>query len=215
LARARGAEAPYMALKTVYLAIYPLAVLGAVAIGAAWRLTLPRLRDSMFVAHAVARTTTWAVIIIALLVLHRPLFAVTRSTPMVSDDLYVAGHWARAHIEAACIDYLVAHADTAYWLHLAVLGNPRMSPRTADPATFEPARNMARWIEPAGLPYAIADLNILPNEVRNTVDIVAEFGRAAVLARRSGAFCAESQRLALSRDQKSATEAQRAQRTGF
>jgi hypothetical protein len=84
-----------------------------------------------------------------------------------------------------------------YWLHLAVLGNARVSARTGDPDTFVPARAVARWIEPGGLPFAIAHIPTLPKEVLNDVDVLEQFGAAAVVLRRGPSFCADSQRYAL------------------
>ncbi|HXI30920.1 MAG TPA: hypothetical protein VNG89_20925, partial [Vicinamibacterales bacterium] len=51
--------------------------------------------------------------------------------------------------------------------------------------TFEPRKALVRWILPGGLPYAIADdLDALPRDIRGNVDVVAQFGRAAVVKRR-------------------------------
>jgi hypothetical protein len=109
--------------------------------------------------------------------------------------MYLAGQWARANLPAACIDYLVQDDDSAYWLHLAVLGNPRQTERTRDPATFDPKQALIRWIQPAGLPFAITDdLEALPKDIRSGVDIVRRFGPAAVVARRGRSTCEESNR---------------------
>lgn len=205
LARAQGASTPYMALKMVYLLIYPLAVFGALAIGQVWQLLSSRLKPGptpppTLWARASARAFTealaWVLLLVTLTVFRRPLTTVPRPTPVVSADLYDAGRWARGQLEAACVDYLVPNADTMYWLHLAVLGNPRSSLRTADPDTFVPARAIARWIEPAGLPYGIADLKTLPKEVLNDVDVLEQFGTAAVVKRRGPSMCGEAERVA-------------------
>jgi len=47
----------------------------------------------------------------------------------------------------------------------------------------------ARWIPSEGLPYAIADLTLLPDEIRTRVELVKQFGRAAVIKRPGGAAC--------------------------
>ena len=73
---------------------------------------------------------------------------------------------------ATCSDYLVADAETAYWLHLAVLGNPRSSERMRELDRYEPRAAMAPWITAEGRRYAIADLRLLPDEVRSRVQIV-------------------------------------------
>jgi hypothetical protein len=54
-----------------------------------------------------------------------------------------------------------------------------------DDATFEPKQAMVRWILPGSLEYAITDdLDSLPRDVRGNIDVVAQFGRAAVVKRR-------------------------------
>jgi hypothetical protein len=110
-------------------------------------------------------------------------------TPVVSVDLYEAGKWARLNAPAACVDYLVPSAYTSYWLHLAVLGNSRSTPRALDADTFEPRRAVARWIESGGLPFAVADVSTLPREVADQVEVVHRIGRAAVITRRGPSSC--------------------------
>ena len=51
----------------------------------------------------------------------------------------------------------MADGYSAYWLHLAVLGNARQRPRSIENDTYEPRRAVIRWIEPGGLPYAIVE----------------------------------------------------------
>ena len=147
-------------------------------------------------AHIPTAAIVWTLLLLSLIIFRRALTTVAHPPPVVSEDLYVAGRWARSQLESACVDYLVPHADTAYWLHLAVLGNPRSSLRTANPDTFVPARAIARWIEPGGLPYAIVHLPALPKEVLNDVDVLEQFGTAAVVKRRGPSFCADAQRFA-------------------
>jgi hypothetical protein len=195
LALRSGADTPYMALKMVYLMVYPLGVLGALAVAFAGQLLRARFGERA--PRRSAPVVAWTVLIVAAAItVWRPSHTATHEQSIVSSDLYDAGRWARAQLEAACVDYLVPHADTAYWLHLAVLGNPRSSLRSANPDTFEPARAVARWIEPGGLPYAIAYLPTLPKEVLNDVDMLEQFGDAAVVKRRALSFCPDAQRLA-------------------
>ena len=111
--------------------------------------------------------------------------------PMVSESLYLAGQWARAHVEPACVDYIVGHDNTAYWLHLAVLGNRRMSARTADDSTFITRDAIIRWIQPGGLPYAVADLGTLPRDVLTDADELARVGTAVVIKRRGESSCSQ------------------------
>jgi hypothetical protein len=188
LARTRGASTAHMAFKMMYLAIYPLAVLGIVAVAAALERRPERLGRS--------RSIAWVVLVLAVAGLGRSLTTFAAREPVVSSDLYEAGRWARGHVEAACVDYLVPNHHTMHWLHLAVLGNPRSSLRTMDPTTFDPDKAKVRWIEPGGLPYAIAHMPALPNDVLNNVDVLEEFGTAAVVKRRGPSSCADAQRLA-------------------
>ena len=62
------------------------------------------------------------------------------------------GKWLRANGGAACADYLVADAETAYWLHLAVLGNPRSSERMREIDRYDPRAAVAPWITAEGRP---------------------------------------------------------------
>jgi hypothetical protein len=171
IAKAQGADTPYMAFKMVYLAIYPLAVLAALA--------LSRLTGAARTHDAIG----WLLASILLVVAVRPAMAASRTIPVVDRDLYAAGQWVRANGSATCADYLVADAETAYWLHLAVLGNPRASERMREVDRYEPRAAMAPWITAAGRSYAIADLRLLPDEVRSRVQVVAQFGSAAVIRR--------------------------------
>ena len=68
----------------------------------------------------------------------RPALTAPRAIPVVDLDLYEAGKWTRANVGQTCVDYLVADAETAYWLHLAVLGNPRASERMIEIDRYDP-----------------------------------------------------------------------------
>ena len=189
LAQARGSAAPYLALKMVYLAIYPLAVAGAVGTAIAWR--------AMVRAPAVRRLAGWQPAVVWLLlagfgiIVARTALQVPRPTPTISESLLRAGLWARAHQNAGCVDYLVADGYTAYWLHLAVLGNARAAARSLENDTYELPPALVRWIEPGGLPYAIVeDFSALPKDIRDNVDVAARFGRTAVVKRRGAVSCA-------------------------
>ena len=63
------------------------------------------------------------------------------------------------------VDYLVADAETAYWLHLAVLGNPRASARMEEIDRYDPRTAMGPWLTSEGRGYAIADARVWPDEV--------------------------------------------------
>jgi len=170
VAKAQGADTPYMALKMVYLAIYPMAVLGALA--------LSRVAGR----SRVAETIGW-VIAAFLLVGVRPAFVAPRSVPVVDLDLYAAGQSLRSQGITSCVDYLVGDAETAYWLHLAVLGNPRATDRMQEIDRYDPRVAMAPWITAEGRRFAIADLRLLPDEVRSRVSVAARFGHAGVIRR--------------------------------
>lgn len=182
LARANHAAMPYLALKMFYLAIYPAAVAGV--IGAR------RLSGVVTRRTGSARVLAWTVAVALALAAARQSFAAPKPTSVVSDALYDAGRWTRTHVDPACVDYLVTDDDTAYWLHLAVLGNPRSTPRSLNSDTFEPKQALIRWVLPGGLPYAIVGaLHDLPNDIRTNVDVLARFGEAAVVKRRGAASC--------------------------
>jgi hypothetical protein len=192
LARANGASVPYMAIKMAYLAIYPLAASATLAIALVWRAAGSSSPGSPFRARA-ADWMAWIAVAILGGVVGRQAFRAPIQRPMVSESLYLAGRWARAHVEPACVDYIVWHDNTAYWLHLAVLGNRRMSARTADDSTFITRDAIIRWINPGGLPYAVADLGTLPRDVLTDVDELARFGTAVVIKRRRESSCAQPQ----------------------
>jgi hypothetical protein len=180
IATMQGASTPYMAFKMGYFAIYPMAVLAAIAIA---RLTgALRLRSGQ--AAPGSETAGWLIAAALLIVAARPALGGARTVPVVNEDLYAAGKWIRSHGAAACTDYLVPDAETAYWLHLAVLGNPRASQRMAEVDRYDPRAAMAPWITAEGRRYAIADLRLLPDEISSRVDVAARFGSAAVITRR-------------------------------
>jgi hypothetical protein len=172
-----------MALKMFFLLVYPLAVAGAFAL--AWGLRAA----TKWTTPARERLAGWVALAACAFLAVRPLASAPPPTRAVSEPLYRAGAWAREHVPASCVEYLVADPATAYWLHLSVLGNRRMSARTGDNATFDRTQAIVRWLTPGGLPYAVADLPSLPSDVRSDLEIVADFGSAAVVKRRSAASC--------------------------
>jgi len=181
-ARAGGAAAPYLALKMFYLAIYPVAVAIALLLSSAWHAATtraPRMRTAAAAWALVALIAGGAV---------RRVVAAPRPAPVITSSTLQAGEWARANLPPACVDYLTRDGYTAYWLHLAVFGQPRASGRATSDDTFEPQKALVRWILPGSLPYAITDdLEALPRDVRGNVDVVERFGRAAVVRRRGPA----------------------------
>jgi hypothetical protein len=171
-ARMNGADTPYMAIKMIYLAVYPVAVLATVAVGGmldAW----PRR------ANLIAATAAAAVAVIA----SRNVGPMPAPPVMVSMDLVQAGRWARDSLPVPCVDYIVRDAETAYWLHLAVMGQPRSSPRTDSIDGYRSNRVIGYWIEGGSLPYAIAEARLIPREVRETTTIIHRVGEAAIIER--------------------------------
>ncbi|HEX8030171.1 MAG TPA: hypothetical protein VF491_16975 [Vicinamibacterales bacterium] len=169
VAKSQGATTPYMAFKMVYLAVYPMAVLAAIAIA--------RVAAVSRGSDAVG----WLVAALLFGFAARPALTVPRPIPVVDADLSAAAKWLRANGGAGCSDYLVADAETAYWLHLAVLGNPRSSERMREIDAYDPRAAVAPWITAEGRRFAIADLRLLPAEVRSRVRMAAQFGSAAVI----------------------------------
>ena len=169
LARMRGAETPYMAMKMLYLGVYPVAVLGVLGIEAIAR----RFRSGV----------SWAVLLVVCGIGAGHARSAVVPPPVVDVSLHDAGKWAREHLEARCVDYIVENADQAYWLHLAVLGQPRSSPRTADIDHYTANRAAGRWVEGGALPYAVARRDLLPGEIVRDAVVLKEVGSAVVIER--------------------------------
>jgi hypothetical protein len=187
-ARGRGND-PYMARKMFYIFLYAQAIGVAVTVGNLWRVIATWERQSMRLP-AVA----WALAAGALLFVARPLAGAPKSLivakhPATSLELEEAGTWTREHVDPHCVEYLVGDDNTAYWLHLAVLGNPRRGSRTADNATYELTPALVRWLTPGGLPYAIADLRVIPTDIGDASEVVTQFGRAVIIRRKGPSSC--------------------------
>ena len=170
LATAQGADTPYMAFKMVYLAIYPAAVLAAVAMANPERAWLARRREPGESKGALG----WIIAALLMILVARPALNAPRVIPVVDLDLYEAGKWTRANVGQTCVDYLVGDAETAYWLHLAVLGNPRASDRMIEIDRYDPRTAAGPWITSESRSHAIADLRLLPDEVRSRVEVIAQ-----------------------------------------
>ena len=177
LARARGAATPYMAMKMIYLAVYPAAVLGAIGLDALVQRVPVR-------ATVVAWAMTGAICAGGL----RAATVAPVPPPLVDLDLDAAGRWARANLPPTCVDYIVDNAEQAYWLHLAGMGQPRSTPRTTDIDLYTANRAVGRWLEGTALPYAIARRDLLPGEVVRDAEVVRSAG-AAVVIKRPGVAC--------------------------
>ena len=203
MATSNGADTPYMALKMVYLAVYPLGVLASLGLFSLVRAVEHPAR-AMLAPRDGATALEWRrgreggpfvlsgiVLVVIAILTSRSLASTAPPVPVVSRELYHAGQWVRANVGTTCVDYLVEDRQTAYWLHLAVLGNPRASQRSAETDRHTMRDAFARWIPAEGLPYAIADLRLLPSEIRSRVEIVRQFGDAGVIKRPGASACAE------------------------
>jgi len=187
IAKAQGADTPYMAFKMMYLAIYPMAILGAYALK--WGVAILELGVKSGELRLV-EPIGWLLAAVLLVVSVRPALTAPRSIPVVDLDLNAAGQWLRSNGGAACADYLVGDAETAYWLHLAVLGNPRSGDRMRELDRYDPHAALGLWVLGEGRSYAVADLRLLPDEVRTRVEVRKQFGSAAVIARSGTSHCA-------------------------
>jgi hypothetical protein len=187
-ARSSGAEAPYLSLKMFYLAVYPLMIGAAVMIAGVWRVAVRTLRLSELRASRLA----WAVAAIVAVAVARPLAAMPRPRPVVTEPVLQAAMWARSKMPPVCIDYLTSDLYTAYWLHVAVFGQPRASGRALNDDTFDTRKSLERWILATGLPLGVTDdFEALPRDIRTNVDVLRRFGPAAVVKRRGAAACAQ------------------------
>jgi hypothetical protein len=171
----------YMAFKMMYLAVLPAAVLGALAlarVSAALSGRFPRMR-----ALAVGLP------LIAVVLLLRGRVPTHRLHGSLSIPARDVGLWARDHAQPACIDYFSRYWLTGYWLHLDVLGNPRLSDRMRG-ETFDFPDVAAKWIEGRGLPYAIVeDMTDIPREIRPDMDPLYRSGSFVVVRNRRAAAC--------------------------
>jgi hypothetical protein len=176
-----GSSSFYMAFKTLYLAVPPAAVLGA------WVLAWP----ASLLAARLPRAREFAVclpLLVAVLLV-RGRVPVHREHGWISMPAQDVGAWAAAHVPPACVDYFSRYWLTGYWLHLDVLGNPRVSDRMSH-ETFELRDAAATWIEGRGLPFAIVeDLPSIPRDVRVDMVPVYQSGRFALVRNLRPAAC--------------------------
>jgi hypothetical protein len=181
LATRAGSGSFYMAFKMVYLAVFPAAVLGALAL--MW--VSARLASRR---AALAPASAFAPLVVAVLLLVGRV-PVSRQVGPIVPSAHDAAVWVRARTAPACVDYFTAHWLTGYWLHLDVLGNPRVSDRMRA-ETFEFRDTVGKWIEGRGLPYGIVeDLSALPRELRPDVTPVHRAGRFVVIRNHRPAPC--------------------------
>jgi hypothetical protein len=113
----------------------------------------------------------------------------------ISEPVYQAGLWTKANLPNARVNYLVDSSVTAYWLHVEVLGNPRVSTNSAaNYAKFDARRNSsARWTDPGGLPFAIVqDIHAVPRDILSEFNVLYESSPAAVVQRSDVSMCRDN-----------------------
>ena len=184
LARIEGSRSLYMAFKMAFLAVPPLAVLGCAGLG--------------FVAEWIAVRVPYvggaarAAALIGVCLMLGGRLPMKRQHGSITEPALQAGEWARGHLPTACIDYFSSYWLTGYWLHLDVLGNPRLSDRMRA-ESFEFRDAAGKWIEGRGLPYAfVEDFDAIPRDARVDMAIVQRFGRAALVRNLRPATCTDS-----------------------
>jgi hypothetical protein len=181
-----------MALKMLHLAIYPMAAVAALAIAGGFQM-LARVATSTtpdgWLRRHVVQGLAWVLVVGCSAATAAAFVSAPRPVPAITEDLHRAGRWARAHVQADCVEYLVPQDSTSYWLHLAVLGNP-MQPAAGSAAPVFVYRDaLVRAISGTSFPVAIADLSVIPREVREDLDVLAQFGHVAVGRRRGTTAC--------------------------
>jgi hypothetical protein len=158
-----------------------------VAIATLWRLVAGAVNLSAVRSTRLA----WALAAAIAIAVARPLATAPRPRPVVTQAVLEAATWARSQAQPECIDYLTSDLYTAYWLHVAVYGQPRASGRAMNDETFDTRKSLERWILPAGLPIGVTDdFEGLPRDIRTNVDVLHRFGPAAVVKRRGPSSCA-------------------------
>jgi hypothetical protein len=168
-----GSRSFYLPFKMVYLAVLPCAVLGA------W--VLASLSTAVSARLPLVRRAAIAVPLVMAVLLAAGRSPVKRRHGHISESALAAGLWARGAVPPGCVDYFSRHWLTGYWLHLDVMGNPRLSDRMRA-ETFELRDVVGKWIEGKGLPYAIVDdLAAVPRDARVDMIPLRQFGAAAVV----------------------------------
>lgn len=180
----------YIMYKMFHLFLYPMVLFAAITLDATW--------------HSCARSwpTVWKLrwrrlatvlpVLVLTLTLRRELPSHLYSP--VNESLYEVGLWAKGHLPNGCVDYLVDNWVTAYWLHVNVLRNPRVSQRTetiVNVADFYALQDSpARWDNPGGLPFAIiSDLRAVPPDVRSRLEVLYESPPSAIVQRSDKSTC--------------------------
>lgn len=175
-----GSSSFYMPFKMMYLAVAPAAVLGA--FGAA------RISARLATGRAAAAAAWLPLIaVIGLAGGRLPVRRVQGSLFLPAREVAM---WARDHnVPPGCVDYFSRYWLTGYWLHLDVLGNPRLSDRMRE-ETFDFPDAAAKWIEGRGLPYAIVeDMTAIPREIRPDMEPLRQSGTFVLVRNRRPVAC--------------------------
>ena len=187
-----GARSFYMPFKMVYLIVLPCAVLGALALATAVDFVaskLPPIRLARLDGARSGEAMASAIPLLIAALLATGRMPVKRQQSPLSESALAAGLWTRDALPVACVDYFSRHWLTGYWLHLDVLGNPRLSDRMRA-ETFEFPDTVGKWIQGKGLPYGIVeDVDAIPRDARVDMITVREFGRSAVVKNTRAAPC--------------------------
>jgi len=193
LAVRAGSSSFYMPFKMMYLAILPAAVLGAVVLARAsdaLAAFLPALKGRSTAAGALSAILP----LVVAAALARHVFPPPRLHRSLTASAREVGLVARARVPPACVDYFSSYWLTGYWLHLDVLGNPRLSGRMRQ-ETFDFPDVAAKWIEGRGLPYAIVeDMQAIPREIRPDMELLHQSGPFVLVRNRRPAACPEAAR---------------------
>jgi hypothetical protein len=179
LAVRAGSTSYYMAFKMMYLVVPPAAVLGAYGLA---------LLAAAIPARRARFALAWVPVMAAIAIVggHLPLRRPHGSLSLPARDV---ARWALDRVPPACIDYFSSYWLTGYWLHLDVLGNPRLSDRMRQ-ETFDFPDVAAKWIEGRGLPYAIVeDMRAIPREIRSEMEPLHQTGSFVLVRNRRPAAC--------------------------
>jgi hypothetical protein len=186
LSRTFGAGSSYMPFKMMYLAVPVAAVLGCHA--------LSRAADWIAIRMPRVRWTAACVPVVVAGLLLPGRIPIARQHGSITESALVAGLWARDHVPTACVDYFSSYWLTGYWLHLDVLGNPRLSDRMRA-ESFDFPDSVGKWIEGRGLPWAfVEDFDAIPRDARVEMEPVYRSGRAAIVRNRRPAPCTDASR---------------------
>lgn len=187
-----GVSTYYATFKTLYLAVYPLAILAGVALATLWtRLerTLGRLQEPRW---------AWLSLAVPVVLIGAVLWTKPRIDwpSAITQPLYESGVWARDHLPNGCVDVLLskwpAHWVTVDWLQMSVFGNPALSERSRLAEQKFKRRRVSRdlWDDPDRLPYAIVgSWQELPRRVKDryTILYTSSDGTSAVVQRKGEA----------------------------